>query len=200
MTVREPENCFVLFNDFIKANYNIHYDCDSSKSVFLYLFSRAEVQISLNEAREYLEQINKDIVQLGVNVTQLSEELTQESAEHETVKSNLKSTLADTIQKRNTQRKSNTILERDLILDKDDLKDCQDELNVQMRKLKRAEDNLSHAKSTLAMFDTESETNSRLIQNYSDKIPERNARKNAIRKEMNEKSEKYQVLKKPIDL
>eukprot|EP00800_Vazella_pourtalesii_P014638 TRINITY_DN375_c1_g3_i2.p1 TRINITY_DN375_c1_g3~~TRINITY_DN375_c1_g3_i2.p1 ORF type:complete len:586 (+),score=159.37 TRINITY_DN375_c1_g3_i2:170-1927(+) len=157
------------------------------------LTMRAEVQISLNEARESLAEINKEISELETRIVQLQEELKRDREEHKVVKHSLTTQLSDTTEKRNLRRKSNAIGERDLYIVKDELKDSEDELYGERRKLKRAGDNLSHCRSTLTMLDNESESNSMLIQSYTAKIPELRAKKASARKEMNEKREKYEA-------
>ena len=138
--------------------------------------------------------INEEISELETHIIQLHEELKRDKEEHKVVKLNLSTQLSDTTQKRNTQRKSNAIGERDLYIVKDELRDSENELHGERRKLKRAKDNLTHCRSTLTMLDNESESNSMLIQSYTAKIPEFRAKKASARKTMNEKREKYEVI------
>ena len=140
-----------------------------------------------------MAEINKEISELETRIIQLQEELKRDKEQHKVVKLSLTTQLSDTTEKRNIQRKSNAIGERDLYIVKDELRDSESELRGEKRKLKRAEDNLTHCRSTLTMLDNESESNSMLIQSYSAKIPELRAKKVSARKEMNEKREKYEV-------
>ena len=157
------------------------------------LILRAEIQISLNEARESLEDINREVSELGVGITQLQEDLSRDRQLHSELRLSLTSELRDTIERRNTQRKSNAVSERDLLLVREELKESEVELHRERRRLKRAEENLAHSRSTLGMLDSESESASLLLQTYSARIPELRAKRAAVGKEMGEKREKYQV-------
>ena len=156
-------------------------------------FRRAEIHISLNEAKEGLKEINREVTELAEQITQLQEDLRQDREEHDALRQNVTAQLKDTIKRRNTLRKSNAISERDLLILKDELKDSEVELHRERRRLKRAEEDLAHSRSTLAMLDNESETCSLLLQTYTARIPELRAKRTAVRKEMREKQEKYQV-------
>ena len=129
-----------------------------------------------------------------MHITQLQEDLRRDTEQHNELRLNLTSQLKDTIENRNSHRKCNAISERDQLLVRGELNDSEQELHRQRRRAKRAEEDMAHSRSTLAMLDNESESCSLLLQTYSVRIPDLRGKRAAVRREMEEKQDKFQVI------